>query len=118
MRLLADENIPKQVVDWLLDDGNDVVWARTHCPGATDSRLLQQAEAEAGILLTLDRDFWQLAQQHRGPLHQSGVVLFQVHPATPERLVPLAKAFAHPDVAWVGHVSVIREGGAIEMLAL
>src|ERR1017187_6862382 len=66
-----------------------LLWARTDCAGWKDAVLLNLAESEARIMLTLDKDFWQIAVQRRVPLEQSGVVLFRVHPATPENLEPL-----------------------------
>jgi predicted nuclease of predicted toxin-antitoxin system len=65
MRLLADENFPKPIVDVLRAGGHDVLWARTDCRGWRDSALLEFAESEARIMLTLDKDFWQIAVQRR-----------------------------------------------------
>ena len=81
MLLLADENFPKPVIEVLRAEGHDVLWARTDHAGARDLVLLDLAEAEARIVLTLDKYFWQIAVQRRSPLEQSGVVLFRVHPA-------------------------------------
>jgi predicted nuclease of predicted toxin-antitoxin system len=116
MRLLADENFPKTIVEMLRAGGNDVHWARTDCSGWTDVELLDFAESEARILLTLDKDFWQIALQRRVPIQQSGVVLFRIHPATPEKLAPLARAFVGSNRAWAGHVSIITVEG-IQMVA-
>jgi predicted nuclease of predicted toxin-antitoxin system len=52
---------------------------------------LDLAESESRIVLTLDKDFWQIAVQRRVPLKQSGVVLFRAHPAIPVNLDPLAR---------------------------
>lgn len=68
MRLLADENFPNPIVESLRAEGRD--------------GLLVMTESEARIVLTLDKDVWQIAVQHRRPLEQSGVVLFRIHPAT------------------------------------
>ncbi len=116
MRLLADENFPKPIVEVLRADGHDVLWARTDCPGWKDTVLLDFAESEARLMLTLDRDFWQIAVQRRIPLEQSGVVLFRVHPATPENLQPLVWAFVEANRAWAGHIAIIATDG-IQMLA-
>jgi len=75
MRLLADENFPRPLVESLRADGHDVLWARTDCAGWKDVRLLERAESEARIMLTLDRDFWQIAVQRRIPIEQSGIVI-------------------------------------------
>jgi predicted nuclease of predicted toxin-antitoxin system len=57
MRLLADENFPLPTIEALREAGHDVTWARID-PGASDSKLLEAAESEGRILLTLDKDFW------------------------------------------------------------
>jgi predicted nuclease of predicted toxin-antitoxin system len=111
MRLLADENFPKPSVDWLRRAGHDVQWARTDCPGSKDTALLERAEAEARILLTLDKDFRQIALQRRGSLARAGVVLFRVHPATPAAIAPLLRAFVRSSRDWPGHVSTVSSDG-------
>jgi predicted nuclease of predicted toxin-antitoxin system len=78
---------------------------------------LELAECERRIVLTLDKDFWQIAVQRRVPLEQSGVVLFRVHPATPENLEPLVRTFVEANRTWAGHVSIIAADG-IQMLAV
>ncbi len=116
MRLLADENFPKLIVERLRAEGHDVLWARTDLAGARDIVLLDLAESEARIMLTLDKDFWQIGVQRRSPLKRSGVVLFRVHPATPGRLAPLVRAFLEADTEWSGYVSIITVDG-IQMVA-
>lgn len=116
MRVLADENFPLSLVQALRSNGHDVRWARTDCPGWSDVRLLDLAESEARIVLTLDKDFWQIALQRRVPLERSGVVLFRIHPATPEMLAPCIRAFLEAKNPWAGHISTITADG-IQMLA-
>lgn len=115
MQLLADENFPKALVEWLRERGNDVVWVRTTHPGWKDAALLDLAESESRIVLTLDADFWQLAIQRRSPLRKAGVVLFRARPATVERLRPLVRAFAEAAGEWAGHISRVSDEG-IEMI--
>ena len=116
MRLLADENFPKPIIDALRGDGHDVLWARTDCIGWTDFALLNRAESEARIVVTLDKDFWQIAVQRRIPLKQAGVVLFRIHPATPANVNMLVSVFVESNRAWSGHISTITRDG-IQMLA-
>ena len=116
MRLLADENFPKPIVERLRADGHDVLWARSDYPGWKDAAPLALAESAARVMLTLDKDFWQIAVQRRVPLERSGVVLFRVHPATPERLSPLVRVFVDANRAWAGHISILSADG-IQMLA-
>jgi len=116
MRFLADENFPKPMVDALRAGGHDVLWARTDCAGWKDTALLDMAESEGRIMLTLDKDFWQIAVQRRIPLQRSGMVLIPVHPATPKNLEPLVRAFAEAGRKWAGYISIIARDG-IQMLA-
>ena len=116
MRLLVDENFPKLIVETLRAKGHDVLWARTDLPGAKDVVLLDRAESEGRIVLTLDKDFWQIAVQRRNPLEQSGAVLFRVHPATSESVAPLVRAFVEANITWAGHISIITIDG-IQMVA-
>lgn len=91
--------------------------ACTDLAGARDGVLLDLAETEARVVLTLDQDFWQIALQRRSPLEQSGVVLFRVHPATSQNLEPLVRAFVEANTAWAGHISIIT-GDGIQMVAI
>ncbi len=116
MRLLADENFPKPIVEALRADGHDVLWARTDLAGTSDVALLELAESESRIVLTLDKDFWQIAVQRRNPLEQSGVVLFRIHPATPENVAPLVRVFGEANTFWAGHISIITVDG-IQMVS-
>ena len=88
MRLLADENVPLPTVEALRLAGHDVFWVRTDAPGTGDAALLDLAEADGRVLLTLDKDFFQIAIQRRKPLERTGVILFRVHPAIPENVTP------------------------------
>jgi hypothetical protein len=58
-------------------------------------------------LLTLDKDFWQIAIQRRKPLERSGVILFRVHPAIPEKITPLVLRTMETDREWCGHATVV-----------
>jgi predicted nuclease of predicted toxin-antitoxin system len=117
MRLLADENFPRPIVEALRERGHDVLWARTDCPGAKDRILIERAEAEDRLVLMLDKDFWQLALQRPGALKRSGVVLFRVHPAVSGNLELLVLVMLRAGQQWMGHVSVITPDG-IEMFSI
>jgi predicted nuclease of predicted toxin-antitoxin system len=64
---------------------------RTDCVAWKDVAILDLAESEGCVVLTVDKDFWQIAVQRRIPLKRSGVALFRVHPATPENLEPIVR---------------------------
>ncbi len=44
MRILADENIPRAIVDWLRDQGHDVLYAAESRARTPDVDLLTEAE--------------------------------------------------------------------------
>ncbi len=107
MRLLADENSPLPTIESLREAGHNVAWARLDAPGARDTDLLETAEAEGRIVLTLDKDFWQIAVQRRHPLARSGVILFRVHPAIPDFITPLAVRTLSAGTDLLGHATVV-----------
>ena len=115
MRLLADENFPRKLVELLRKAGYEVLWARTELPGATDVALLEKAEAEGRILLTLDKDFWQLALQRPAGLDRAGVILFRANPPVRANLEPLVLSALTARREWDGFVSLVNRDG-IEML--
>ena|ERR1017187_7570827 len=117
MRLLADENFPKPIIVALASAATMCGGPGPIAPDWKDPVLLDLAESEARIVLTLDKDFWQIAVQRRVPLKQLGVVLFRAHPAIPVNLDPLARTFVGANRAWVGHISIIAADG-IQMLAV
>lgn len=113
MRILADENIPRAVVESLKANHN-IVWARQQFPNRSDRELLELAELQKRILITLDQDFWNLAMQRPLPLKRSGIVLFRFHPALPSVLMEIVEKTLSARSDWVRHVSVVSEAG-IEM---
>lgn len=109
MRLLADENFPRPTIEALRRAGHDVTWARSDLPGTSDAVLLDIAEAESRVLLTLDKDFWQVAIQRRRALERSGVILFRVHPAVPENITPIVLRTLATGQEWCGYASVVSD---------
>ncbi len=75
---------------------------------------LSARKADGRLVLTLDKDFWQLALQRSIPLKRCGVILFRVHPAIPENLAPLVDSTLRAEHAWAGQVSIVTKG-RIEM---
>lgn len=82
MLFLADEDFPGIAVHWLREAGHDVIWARTHMPGGTDSALLAAAQKDSRVVLTCDKDFGELAF-HWGLPASCGVVLFRFTASSP-----------------------------------
>lgn len=109
MRIHANENFPGDAVAALRARGHDVRWARTDSPGATDSRILQQAEAEERLIVTFDKDFGELAFRRHLPA-TCGIVLFRTGMHSSEEATRIAVAVLESREDWRGHFSVIEEG--------
>jgi predicted nuclease of predicted toxin-antitoxin system len=92
MRLFVDEGFPRPAILLLRGLGHHVVWARTDFPGLKDRRLLDFVEGNSCVLLTLDKDLWQLALERPILLKHGGVILFRAYPAIPQILQPLLAA--------------------------
>ena len=78
MRLLADENFPRAVVEALRKAGHDVVRVVDVARGADDRSVERLATADGRAILTFDKDFGDLAV--RGRVARSGVVLVRFPP--------------------------------------
>ena len=57
MRLLADENCERVVVEALREQGHDVIWSAEAFPAAEDEFVYAEACRLHRVLLTSDRDF-------------------------------------------------------------
>ncbi|MDA8407352.1 MAG: DUF5615 family PIN-like protein [Deltaproteobacteria bacterium] len=108
MKLLANENFPRDAVEALREDGHDVIWVRTEFPGASDREVLERAEADNRIVVTFDKDFGELSFRS-GLRISSGVILFRITPRSPGFVANFAvKAFRTRN-DWAGHFAVIEE---------
>jgi predicted nuclease of predicted toxin-antitoxin system len=109
MRLVADENVPRSVVQALRDSGHDVVWIRTESPGIGDAAVLQRAAQNHRIVLTFDKDFGELAGQAILP-DDVGVILLRNLAGLPRDLAAGIVATVNARDDWGGHFSVIEPG--------
>ena len=107
MRILANENVPGDVVEALRARGHDVAWVRTSCPGASDVDLISWATSESRLLITFDKDFGELAF-HAGLTAPCGIVLFRIRPTSAETLTRAIVAALESRDDWTGHFAVVR----------
>ena len=109
MRLLANENFPREAVEALRAQGHDVIWMHSEAPGRPDAEVLARARAEDRILMTFDKDFGELAFRQGLPA-SGGVILFRMALPSPEGAArKIAEALAaRPD--WQGHFSIVEDG--------
>ena len=83
MKFVADENIDRQIVDRLRQDGHIVMSVAEMDPGISDDVVLDLANQEGSLLLTADKDFGELVfRQHR---LMTGVMLIRLAGLSPLR---------------------------------
>jgi predicted nuclease of predicted toxin-antitoxin system len=76
MNFLADESVDGQIVERLRRDGHNVMYVAEMEPGITDDRVLEKANENQALLMTIDKDFGELVFR-LGGLH-NGVVLIRL----------------------------------------
>ncbi len=109
LRLLANENIPRQLVEHLRSGGADVLWIATHAAGILDQDVLAIAVQESRTLLTFDKDFGELARSASLPA-DCGVILLRVPIPSPNEIGPTLSDIILARQDWAGHFSVIEPG--------
>ena len=108
MRILADENVARDVVAWLRTTGHDVLYAAEARAGAADVDWAARAEAEQRVILTSDKDFGELVFRDR--LASSGVVLLRLDDLTvAEILARLQAVWSFVEANPTGRFIVITE---------
>ena len=94
MKIVADENIDKEIVDRLRADGHDVLYVAEAEPGIDDQTVLGRSLQADRVLLTADKDFGDLVFRQR--LLHSGVLLVRLAGVRPELKAGLVAAtFEH-----------------------
>jgi predicted nuclease of predicted toxin-antitoxin system len=107
MRFLANENVPLDAVQALQEAGHNVVWIRVSAPGKKDKDILEQAVIEERILVTLDKDFGELAFRYNLP-STCGIILIRITPFDSRKIAQLITAALIAYKEWEGHFSVIE----------
>jgi len=90
MKILANENLPRLAVEDLRALGHDVLWVAESSPALTDRDVLDLAVRERRVLLTMDKDFGELAFRSKLPA-DCGIVLVRV-PPIPTQVVHACRA--------------------------
>jgi predicted nuclease of predicted toxin-antitoxin system len=110
MRLVADENIDRPIIDSLRGSGFEVVAIAEVARGSDDEAVLSRSVAEAGILLTSDKDFGDLVfRQHKV---SSGVVLIRLSGLSPKaRALLVTEAFRNHFTLFPANFTVIEHAG-------
>lgn len=107
MRILADENIPGDVVEALEQAGHDIVWIRIASPGIADTEVFHLAQRENRVIITFDKDFGELAFRLKLPA-LSGIILFRLPPLPPAKLAQFIAQVIETRNDWNAHFSVVE----------
>ena len=108
MRILADENFPALSVQELEKLGHDVLWVRTVMPGAGDDSILARAQTEERLLVTLDKDFGELAFGKQLPAN-CGVVLFRIKMKDAKAAAAKMARVLNSRTDWIGNFAVVED---------
>ena len=79
MRFLVDRCAGRRLAEWLRNQGHDILEARTLGPDPGDRALLEVAESDTRVLVTIDTDFGKLIYLH--DVAHAGVVRLPDVPA-------------------------------------
>ncbi len=85
MRILADENIARDIVAWLRSGEHDVLFAAEASPGTADIRWVEIAEQEQRVILTSDKDFGELVFREGLTSHHYSTQNNRAESRTPSR---------------------------------
>jgi hypothetical protein len=108
VRLFANENFPRAAIEALRARGHDVAWVPEVCPSTEDTEILTIATREGRILVTLDKDFGELAFRSGLPAN-SGIILFRL-PPDPALVTEVATKVLSAGADFAGRFVVVELG--------
>jgi len=94
MKLLADENAPRNVVEALRLHGYDVLWIKEHWRGLADEKIINISISEDRVILTFDKDFGELVYR-LNIQNVPGVILIRItdNRISSEKILTLLKEY-------------------------
>lgn len=108
MKFLADENIPRKVVDLISEQWHDIQWIKTFFPKSSDDRILSLAEADERIILTFDRDFGQLVYEKK-LLTKQGIIYFRLNGLSPSKMAEAVIEVLNSKMIFSGYFTVVTK---------
>ena len=108
MRLLADENIPRFVVEFICSRGYDAIWIGNVAPGIKDREVISLATTQERTLITFDTDFGELIFR-LGVGAPFGIILFRLPPDSPSGMAQSIVRALESQKDWRNRFSVVDE---------
>ncbi len=106
IKFLADENIPRKVVDLVSENGHDILWIKNIAPKSSDDQILSLAEAKERIILTFDRDFGQLVYEKK-LLTKQGIIYFRLDGLSPVKMGEAVIEALNSGLTFAGYFMVV-----------
>jgi predicted nuclease of predicted toxin-antitoxin system len=106
MKILADENLERPIVEYLRDQGHDVLYAAEVFASTPDLEVISRAVSEQRIVLSNDLDFGDLIFHRK--LGAWGIVLLRLRAASlSEKLRLFQQHWPLAEAQAIGHFVVI-----------
>jgi len=110
MNLLADENIDRQIVERLRQDGHDVLYIAEVEPSILDNVVFDRANEKSALLITADKDFGEIVFRDNR-LSSGGVVLLRLAGLRAEKKAEIiSDLFRERGAEFACHFSVVTRG--------
>jgi predicted nuclease of predicted toxin-antitoxin system len=87
LRLLVNVSLGLSLESWIRESDHDAVFVREIDPRLSDAAILQQAQQEDRIVVTMDKDFGELVFRSRHP--HRGVLLLRFEEQSASASVPI-----------------------------
>jgi predicted nuclease of predicted toxin-antitoxin system len=110
MNLLADENIDRQIVERLRQDGHDVLYIAEVEPSIPDKIVFDRANEKLALLVTADKDFGEIVFRDKR-LSSGEVVLLRLAGLPAEKKAEIVSdLFRERGAEFANHFSIIAPG--------
>ncbi len=113
MNFVADENIDRQIVDRLRQDGHSVRYIVEMDPGISDEVVLNIANRETAPLITADKDFGELVYRQKHLM--SGVILIRLAGLSPLQKAEIVSKGINQHQDELPHAFAVITPGAIRI---
>lgn len=108
MKLFADENIDRQIIDRLRKEGHEVVSVLDEEIGLKDDLVLMKANQASAILLTADKDFGEAVYRQKKAFH--GVILTRLTGLSAEKKADIVCRALQEHKDLVNNFTVVASG--------